>query len=136
MTFAGVNYLAIIVAAAAAFVFGGIFYNVLSAHWLKASGVKKKAVQGHPVNLYAITIVAELIMAWMLAGLIAHLGPGQVTIRNGAISGVLVWFGFVATTIAVNNGFGMRKPLLSVIDGAHWLGVLIIMGAVIGAFGV
>ncbi len=135
MNFAGVNYLAIVVAAAAGFVFGGIYYRLLSKHWLKASGVKKSAVKGHPVNLYVITIVAELIMAWMLAGILGHLGAGQVTIRNGAISGALLWFGFVATTIAVNNGFGMRKPMLSVIDGGHWLGVLMIMGAILGAFG-
>ena len=134
MSFAGVNYLAIVVAAAAGFLFGGIYYRLVSNHWLKASGVKKSAVKGHPVNLYVITIVAELIMAWMLAGILAHLGP--VTFKNGVISGALVWLGFVATTIAVNNGFGMRKPMLSVIDGAHWLGVLLIMGAVLGAFGV
>ena len=136
MTFTGMNYLAVIVAAAAAFVFGGIYYNVLSKPWLTASGVKKKDVQGHPVNLYATAIVAELIMAWMLAGTLAHLGPGQVTIRNGVITGALIWFGFVATTIAVNNGFGLRKPMLSVIDSGHWLGVLVVMGAIIGAFGV
>ena len=134
MSFAGVNYLAIVAAAAAGFIFGGIYYRLVSKHWLKASGVKKSAVKGHPVNLYVITVVAELIMAWMLAGILAHLG--QVTFKNGVLSGALLWLGFVATTIAVNNSFGMRKPMLSVIDGGHWLGVLLIMGAVLGAFGV
>ncbi len=134
MNYTGVNYLAIIVAAAVAFIFGGIYYRVLSKWWLAVSGVKKSAVKGHPINLYAITIIAELIIAWMLAGVLAHLGPGQVTIKNGAISGALLWFGFVATTIAVNNGFGRRKPMLSVIDGGHWLGVFLVMGAILGAF--
>jgi hypothetical protein len=32
--------------------------------------------------------------------------------------------------------FSFRKPKLSVIDGGHWLAVLIVMGAIIGAFGV
>jgi hypothetical protein len=41
----------------------------------------------------------------------------------------------VATTLSVNYAFGGRKHMLTVIDGAHWLGVLAIMGAVIGAFG-
>lgn len=136
MSFAGVNYLAIVVAAVVAFVFGGLYYRTLSAPWLAASGVRREDVQGHPWHLYAITLVSQLIMAWVLAGLIAHLGPGQVTIRNGIISAAFVWLGFVVTTIAVNNGFGMRKPMLSVIDAGHWLGVLLIMGAVIGAFGV
>jgi hypothetical protein len=133
MNYTGVNYLAIIAATAAAFIFGGIYYRVLSKWWLVASGVKKSAVKGHPINLYVITILAELIMAFMLAGVLAHVG--QVTFKNGVISGAHVWLGFVATTIAVNNGFGMRKPMLSVIDGGHWLGVLLVMGAILGAFG-
>ena len=75
-------------------------------------------------------------MAWVLAGLLGHLGAGQITVRNGVESGAFVWLGFVVTTIAVNNAFPGRKPLLSVIDSAHWLGALLIMGAIIGAFGV
>jgi hypothetical protein len=31
--------------------------------------------------------------------------------------------------------FGMRKVMLSVIDSAHWLIVLVVIGAVIGLFG-
>lgn len=136
MSFAGLNYLAIVVAALTGFVFRGLYYRTLSAQWLAASGVRREEVQGHPWGLYATAIVANLVMAWILAGIIGHLGPGQVTVRNGIISGAFVWLGFVVTTIAVNYGFGMRKPMLTVIDSGHWLGVLLIMGAVIGAFGV
>ena len=136
MSFAGLNYLAIVAAAVVAFMFAGIYFRTLSAPWLAASGVRKEDVQGHPWHLYATTIFAQLIMAWVLAGLIAHLGAGQVTVLNGIISGAFVWLGFVVTTIAVNTGFGMRNPLLSVIDAGHWLGVLLIMGAILGVFGV
>jgi hypothetical protein len=80
--------------------------------------------------------VAQLVMAWVLAGLLAHLGPGQVTVRNGVISGAFVWLGFVATTVAVNNMFAMRRFTLTIIDAGHWLVVLVLIGAVIGAFGV
>ncbi len=128
-----VNYLAVALAAAAAFLFGGIYYRTLSNHWLKASGVRRDQVQGHPLGMYVTTIVAELFMAFMLAGLIAHLGP--VTIRGGMVTAAHVWAAFFVTAIAVNNVFGMRPPMLTVIDSGHWLGVLLIMGAVIGAFG-
>ena len=60
----------------------------------------------------------------------------RVTIWNGIVSAAFVWLGFVATTIAVNNMFSFRRPKLSVIDGGHWLAVLLAMGIVIGAFGV
>ena len=45
--------------------------------------------------------------------------------RAGIISGAFCWFGFVLTTMAVNNAFCGRKPMLTVIDGGHWLGVLV-----------
>jgi hypothetical protein len=70
----------------------------------------------------------------VLAGVIGHMGT--VTIRNGVISGAFCWLGFVVTTLAVNYAFGGRNPMLTLIDGGHWLGVLLIIGAVIGAFGV
>jgi len=137
MTFAGMNYLAVIVAAIVGFAFGGLYYNVLAKQWLAAIGFTKASVKKNSSKApFIIAIVADLIMAWVLAGLIGHLGPGQVTTRNGIISGAFVWLGFVVTTIAVNNGFGMRKPMLTAVDSGHWLGVLLIMGAIIGAFGI
>jgi hypothetical protein len=78
--------------------------------------------------------VAELIMAWALAGLLGHLGG--VTVKNGVISGAFCWLGFVLTTLATNNAFGQRKIMLTVIDAGYWLAVLVVMGAIIGAFGV
>ena len=71
-------------------------------------------------------------MAWVLDG---HAGPSRrcSPCAPGIISGAFCWFGFVLTTMAVNNAFRGRKPMLTVIDGGHWLGVLVIIGAIIGA---
>ena len=137
MNFAGMNYLAILIAAAAGFAFGAAYYMSLSKQWLAAVGKTKEDIAGkRSATPFIVSIVALVVMAWILAGGIGHLGPGQVTVKNGIISGLFMWVGFVATTVAVNNAFGGRKPMLSVIDGIHWLGVLVIQGAIIGAFGV
>ena len=137
MAFAGINYLAILIAAVAGFAFGAVYYISLSKQWLAAIGMTKEALAARrsPVP-FVVTIVALLIMAWVLAGGIGHLGPGQVTLKNGVISALFMWVGFVITTMAVNNAFGQRKASLTVIDGIHWLGVLVIQGAIIGAMGV
>jgi len=132
MTFAGINYLAVVIAALAGFGFGAVYYMSLASPWLDAIG-KTRADLDRSKTPFLVAIVANLVMAWVLAGLIAHMGP--VTIRSGIISAAFCWFGFVITTLAVNYAFGVRKPMLTVIDGGHWLGVLLIMGAVIGAFG-
>jgi len=127
-----VNYLAVLVAAIAAYGFGAIYYMSLSNAWLDAVGLKKEQLSTSKTP-FIVAAVANLVMAGTLAGLMAHLGP--ITIRAGIISGALCWLGFVATTIAVNNVYPGRKPKLSIIDGIHWLGVLVIQGAIIGAFG-
>ncbi len=55
---------------------------------------------------------------------------------NGAIAAFFLWLGFVLTTIAVNNAYAGRKLALTAIDSTHWLGVLVVEGLIIGAFGV
>jgi hypothetical protein len=137
MNFAGMNHLAIVIAAVAGFAFGAAYYMSLSRQWLAAVGKTKEDLAGkRSATPFIVSIVALLVMAWVLAGTLGHLGPGQVTLKNGVISALFLWVGFVATTVAVNNAFGGRKPMLSIIDSIHWLGVLVIQGAIIGAMGV
>jgi hypothetical protein len=145
MSFAGMNYLAIVIAAVVAWIAGAVWYGALAKHWVAAQGLtmdgfkarleQRKARFGG-YGSYILSFISELIMAWVLAGIIGHLGVGQVTLRNGVISGLFVWLGFVITAMAVNNAFGGRKLMLTAIDGGHWLLVLVVMGAIIGAMGV
>jgi hypothetical protein len=51
------------------------------------------------------------------------------------ISAFFVWIGFVLTTVATNHAFEGMKPVVTAIDAGHWLAVLILMGAIVGAFG-
>ena len=136
MTFAGLNYLAILLAALAAFGWGAIYYMTLSKQWLAAVDLSKEQMQSRSAAPFVISFIALIVMSWVLAGTVGHLGPGQVTIKNGIISGLFLWLGFIATTVFVNNAYPGRKYSLSVIDSIHWLGVVVIEGAVIGAMGV
>jgi Protein of unknown function (DUF1761) len=138
MTFSGINYIAVIIATLAGFGLGAVWYMVLGGVWLNAIGKTKEQLakdEGPAKALpFIIALVALFIMALMLAGLMGHLG--DVSVRGGAITGLLVWVGFVITAMGVNHAFGGAKPMLTLIDGGHWLAVLLVMGAVIGAFGV
>lgn len=137
MSFGGLNYFAVALAAVASFVFGGVWYNALAKQWMAASGVTMDAAQaGNTYVPYIIAFLAQLVMAWVLAGVIGHLGKGQVTLWNGLISSLFVWAGFVATTLVVNHTFQGAPRSLTLIDSGHWLGVLLLQGAIIGAMGV
>jgi hypothetical protein len=139
MSFAGVNYIAVLVAGSVAWVFGGVWYRLLARPWREAHGFSPEQVRrqhGYGTAMWPLIVsfVADMVMAWTLAGLLGHFGA--VTLENGLITAAFCWVGFVLTTFAVNNIFGMRRHVLILIDGAHWLIALLIIGAIIGAWGV
>jgi hypothetical protein len=141
MTYAGTNYLAVLIAAIVCWLAGAGWYMSLGKIWMSALGITPERMQefrnkpgAHLPFIYAF--VAELAMAWVLAGLLGHLGAGQVTLWNGIISAAFCWVGFVMTTMVVNNTFAHRDWRLLLIDGGHWLVVLLLMGAIVGGMGV
>jgi hypothetical protein len=145
MAFAGVNYLAVLIAGVAGWLVGAAWYMALGKQWMAAQGKTEEqckqeyeAKKGTPAAWapFVLAFVGALIMAWVLAGLLGHFGAGGVTVRSGLISAAFVWLGFVVTTITVNNAFTGRKAMLTVIDSGHWLAVLLVQGAIIGAMGV
>lgn len=136
-----INYWAIFGAAVASYAFGAVWYTVLSGPWIDAQGTTKAELgRRHTIAWlpFAISFVAQVVMAYLLAGVIVHMARSGVgiTARSGVISALFLWAGFVMTTMLTNNAFQARRWMLSLIDGAHWLGVLIIQGAVIGAYGI
>ncbi len=132
MEVASPNYIAIVVAAVAAFAFGAIYYGSLGKPWMKAARLKPEDAQMSPV-LFITSIVCELVMAWVLAGVMMH--AGGMSLTGGMISGALVWLGFIATTLTVNQRYQSFGWDLTLIDSGHWLGVALIMGAIIGWWG-
>jgi len=137
MQFAGISYLAVLAAAVAGFAFGALYYTLLGRAWLAAiDRTETEMAENRTAAPFVVAAIAQLVMAFVLAGTLGHLGPGQVTPLNGVISALFVWAGFVATTVAVNNAFRGARWSLSLIDGAHWLGALVIQGLVIGLIGV
>ena len=141
MAFVTVNWLSIFAAAVAAWLFGAAYYTSLGKPWLAAMGKtleQCQAEQAAKTGLakyapFVLVFVAKLIMAWALYGILVHMGT--FTARAGLISGGLIWFGFVLTSLAVNNAFAGRKTMLTVIDGAGWLGALLLIGGIVGGMG-
>ena len=131
------NWWAVLLAAIVSFVFGGLWYGLLSKQWMAAAGLTEEQIRGtggpSPMP-FIITFIAQVVMAAMLAGILFHLALGGMrpALRVGLIAGFLVWLGFVATTLVVNQQCQMQKASLTLIDGAHWLGVLLLQGAILG----
>ncbi len=136
-----VNYLAIFLSCIASFVFGAIWSGILSRPWMAAQGWTAADLAGPggkpkmPVAPMVISFIAELVMAAVLAGVLAHVAKSGITVRAGLLTGFICWLGFVITTLVTNHAYGKARPMLTVIDGGHWLGVLLIQGLVLGLLG-
>jgi hypothetical protein len=137
----GANWLSIVVAAVAAWLFGGIYYTALGKQWLAAQGKTREQCEAENAGKssaakaapFILVFVGELIMAWATYGILFHMN--MFTLRAGAISGAALWFGYVLTTITGNYAFHNRRPMLIVIDSIAWLGALLIIGGIVGWFG-
>lgn len=138
----GGNWLAILLAAVAGWMFGALYYGLLGRYWIAALGKTMEAFKAEQAARtgrfsgqipFILSFVAELVMAFVLSGIIVHVGI--FSLRAGMISGALCWLGFVLTTVSVNYAYPGRRPMLTVIDAGHWLGVLLIMGAILGGMG-
>lgn len=130
-----INYIAVIVGAVMAWVGGAIYYGVLSKPWMAAVGLTKEDVKrtgAAAIAPFVLSFLFEIVMAYMLARLFHGLGYSGMA--AGAALGGVVWLGFLVPVVAVNNLYPGRKLALTVIDLGHWLMVLLVIGAIIGAF--
>ena len=75
------NLGSILIAAVAAWIFGGVYYTALSKPWMAAQGktleqckaeqdAKSGIAKGAP---FIIVFVSEIIIAWVLYGILLHL---------------------------------------------------------------
>ncbi|CDX30608.1 conserved membrane hypothetical protein [Mesorhizobium sp. SOD10] len=134
MDFSVVNWLAVVAAAVVAWLFGAAWYMSLSKPWLNAAKLDPATMQRSVVP-FVISFIAELIMALVLTLVVGAITGGEPNAVAGLLFGFVLWLGFIATTLAVNHryeGFGWA---LTLIDAGHWLGVMLIIGAIIGWFG-
>lgn len=83
-------------------------------------------------SYYLVHLGALLAMAWIQWGILGHLGPGQITVRNGIISALFTFVGFIAPmALAQQQRYGLKLSD-SLYDCLRFLCVTILMGALIG----
>lgn len=132
-----VNWLAIIVAAVAAFAIGALWYSpvLFARQWMAAHGhtpEKLAAMQSSMGKTYAFSFITYVIMAMVIA-LLMGLTGGSTAIQ-GVVLAVLAWLGF-GFTIGLNTNLYSAKPAAAfMIDAGYQFVHVIVMGAIIGAW--
>ncbi|MEP6565192.1 MAG: DUF1761 domain-containing protein, partial [Mesorhizobium sp.] len=90
MDFSAVNWLAVIVAAVVAWLFGAAWYMLLSKPWLKAARLDPATMSKSPLP-YVISFIAELIMALVMALVIGAMTGGEPILVAGLVFGFVLW---------------------------------------------
>lgn len=128
-----VNWLAVIVAGVASMAFGAAWYMPLGKQWLAALGKTREQLNAS-WQPYAWGFGVELVMAYFVA-LVTPALFGTTDVWNGILAGVHMWLGFVITALILNHRYQNLSWKLTLIDGGHLLGALVVQGIVIGLFG-
>ena len=101
--------------------------------WQAALGMDPDGCKGKkmPLTPLLVALAAALAMAATQALLLAGLGvEGWM---RGAEIGLILGLGFLLTSNLVNNMFQQKKPMATVTGAGHWVLVLTLEGAILGA---
>jgi hypothetical protein len=129
------GFLAVIVAGAAGFGFGAIWYMALAKPWMEAANIKTDEngkPEGDTPLPYIMAAVAMIVVAGMMRNTIAL--SGIDTLGKGLISGLGIGLFFISPWIMINNGYGGRPFKLTLIDGGYATFGCAVIGLVLTLF--
>jgi len=127
------HWLAILAAAAAGFVIGGLWYGPLFGKaWMRARGIShEEAANGNMLMIFGGTFVLNLIAAFMLDHLYQTY-DAPVGLHYSLVIASIIGVGFVTTSIGVNYLFSRQPRALFLIDAGYWIVFYLAMGAIFG----
>jgi len=129
-----INVWAVLAAAAANFVIGGLWYSpaLFGKVWMRANGFTPADLEkGSPVVIFGASFVFCLVMAGNLA---AFLADPQTTIGFAVAAGVAAGLGWAALGLAVVALFERRSWRYIVVNGGYLTVSFAAMGLILGAW--
>ena len=120
----GVNWIAVIVGAVAAFIAGWIWYSpgVFGRKWADGMGVELGAASEMPVGAMVSQAVGLLLMSWFV---------GVTAVHNMLATVILATVAF--TVLQISGGmFGKQSAYARNVNAGYWLVSLVVMIAAQG----
>lgn len=111
------EFLSVLAAAVAAWIFGAVWYGVIGKQWMEASGLTEETVDRKNPAPYIVSFLCTLLVAGMMRHILENSGG------HTGFSGLLTGFGlglFVVTPwVATNVMFSQRPRSLIWMDGVY-----------------
>ena len=127
------NYLAVVVAAIAAFVVSSVWYSIFGNAWMELRGIDPATATdtATPALTMLFVVVQSLVVAFMLAYFVVQLGI--VDWKGGVRLGALVWV--FPAMILLGSVVHENVPLmLAAIHAGDWLVKLLLMSLILGVW--
>jgi hypothetical protein len=140
MDFGSINWLAVLVCVLASMIVGSLWFNPKTFFpiWWKAIGKSDsdESSMMNPAVTWGLVILSSLVQSIFMALMVHAMGtmtPGGATLGSGALTGFLLWLGFVAPTSLSNKLFAGRLKAWVIESGNHLLD-FVLFGAILGAW--
>lgn len=136
-----VNIWAVLVATAASFIVGMIWYapQVFGERWRKLIKMDKKVMDKGPApSAWVLTVVGALLQAYVLAHvthLTSHFFEDYSWMQAALMSGFWMWAGFQLSMILTHDSFEQRPISLTILTAGNQLVTLMAMALAIGWIG-
>jgi len=129
------GFLSVLAAAAATFIFGGIWYGALGKPWMKATGITPEQVEGGAMKSPGPFIIS-FIMLLLVAGMMRHglAMSGIESVGKSALAGFGIGAFMATPWIVTNHAYGMKPRTLTLIDGGYATIGCTVIGLVLGLF--
>ena len=126
---ANANLLAILVAAAAGFLVGGLWYGPLFGKaWMKEHDFDEEELRkANMLKIYGLTFAFSVLSAVFLGHLLAFFDAAP---RSTMMISIGVALGYIVPAIGTNYLFSRKSGRLFAIDAGYWLVFYTAMGAV------
>lgn len=132
-----INYLAVLLGAVINMVIGFVWYGPLfGKKWMKLVGFTdadmRRAKEKGMGKTYLLGFLSGLVMTWVLAMFVGWLD--LQTAAEGARLGLMVWFGFLATTFLSGVLWENKPKHLYLINVGYYLVSLAALGALLAVW--
>ena len=133
MDLGSINWLAVVACVIIAMISGFIWYHpkLFYPAWREGIGNSSEMSNPNPM-IYVFTIIAAFVQATSVALMINLMGSTNVA--SGAMTGFMLWLGFVAPTNLVNKLFAGHGFKVWAIEAGNHLLNFLLFGAILGAW--
>lgn len=140
MDFSTVNWLAVIVCVVVSMISGSLWYNpktFFPTWWRGIGKTGEPGMQGNMGMTWTLTILSSFVQAVAMSFMVDAMGSlmtGGVSAATGAMTGFMLWFGFIAPTYLVNKLFAGHGLSIWAIEVGNHLVNFVLFGAILGAW--